>query len=375
MKWRTLPGPARFIDDALQHLRNGFSLVVAMPVVAPTELEDAFVDALEHDRWRLNRVSVEAHEDPLHGLTERLYLEPERWVGWSVEKMFERLSPGQVITVEGILDSNWDKWRMLLRDFEVASRRCPADERAVLLVFVRGVPRKRLQTKGAALELMEWRGVIGELEILMYVDQRLRKLRQPSRHHKLIVRQIAALALWDLDLADFLLGQPEQEMFDVRAALQAGRRLLGRNGVPASAAWEHGGSDQFDGVEMQHPFVLIDQGDPDDELKRRSWTAQAAELLPQIELRRRALAKALEKYIPCPFWIDQKDLRQRQAPMQVLVRSLDELEIGSLAYVARNKGSHSELRDRAEWLANCRNELAHLKLLSAIDALDPRLYR
>jgi hypothetical protein len=374
MKWRTLPGPARFIDDVLHHLRNGSSVVVALPVLAPTELEDVFVDALEHDRWRLNRVIVEEHEDPLHGLTEQLYLEPEQWVGWSVEKMFEQLSPGQVITVQGISASNWDQWRILLRDYEVASRRAPADERAVLLVFVRGIPRKRLQTKGAALELVEWRGVIGELEILMYADHRLRQLRQPSRHHKLIIRQIAALALWDLDLADFLLGQPEHEMFDVQAVLQAGRQLLGRNGVPTSAAWEHGGSDQFDGVEMQHPFVLIDQGDPEDELKRRSWTAQAAELLPQIELRRRALAKALERYVPCPFWIYQKDFRQRQSPTQVLVRSLDELEIGSLAFVARNECSHRELCDRAEWLANCRNELAHLKLLKAIDALDPRMY-
>lgn len=375
MKWQDLPGPAKFIDDAIQHLRNGFSLVVATPILIPSGLEDAFVDALVHDRWRLNRVTAQENEDPLQGLTEKLYIEPERWMGWSVEKFFERLSAGQVIVVEGVSDSNWDDWRTLLRDFEVASRRCPADERAVMLVFARGVPNKRIQSRGAALELVEWKGVLSEPQVLTYVDQRLRTIRQPSRHHKLIVRQISSLALWDLGLADFLLEQPEREIFDVQLVLEAARQnLMPSGGVPKSAAWEHGGSEHFDGVEMQHPFVLLEENDRSGELKRRAWTAQAAELLPQIELRRRALASALEKYVSCPFWIEQKDARPGQAPLQVLVRSLDELEIGPLAHVAKVKGTRGELWERAKWLAECRNVLAHLQLLSAADALDPRLY-
>lgn len=374
MKWQNLPGPARFIDAAIQYLRDGFSLVVASPLLTPAGMEDAFVNALQRDRWDLRRVTVEAHDDPLQGLTEKLYLEPEQWVGWSIERLFERLGPGQVIVIDGVLDSNWEKWRALMRDYEVASRRCPSDTRAVLLVFARGVPKKRLQAKGAALELMEWRGIFGELEVLTYVDQQLRIRRQPARHHKLIVRQIAALALWDLDLADFLVEQSEQLIFDVPTVLEAGRQAIVRGDVPRSAAWEHGGCDHFDGIELQHPFILIEQGDPGDELSRRSWAAQASELLPQIELRRRALAKALARHIPCPFWINQKDPSKRQAPVQTLVRSLDELEIGSLAHVVRLNGPQGELRERANWLAECRNELAHFGLLSAKDALDPRLH-
>lgn len=364
MKWQSLPGPAVFIDSVLQQIRGGVSVVVAAPTLAPSGLEDAFVESLQHDRWHVQHVTVDSEDDPLKWLTERLYLEPERWVGWSIERMFERLSAGQVIVVDGVTDKSWEAWRTLLRDFEVASRQRASDERALLLVIARGVPRKRLQIAGAALDLKLWTGVVGELDTLIYVDQRLRNGRKPNRCHKLIVRQIAALALWDLDLADFLAEQPESGMFDIPMLLLAARQALLVDGAPMGAGWERGGSDHFDGVEMSHPFVLVDRGDPDDELGRRLWTAQAAELLPLIEVRRRELIRRLERHLPCPFWIDGK----RQ------IRSLDELEIGSLAYVTQIHGIQGELRERAEWLAGCRNTLAHLRLLTGRDALDTRLH-
>ena len=364
MKWRSLPGPAGFIDSVLQQIRDGVSVVVAAPTLAPTGLEDALVESLQHDRWLVQRVAVDSQEDPLKCLTERLYLEPERWVGWSVEKMFERLSAGQVIVVDGVTDTNWEAWRTFLRDFEVASRQRASDERALLLIIVRGVPRKRLYASGAALDVKIWTGVVGELDTLTHVDQRLRSGRKPNRCHKLIVRQISALALWDLDLADFLADQPESDLFDIQKLLQAARQSLVLDDAPMGAGWELGGSDHFDGVEMSHPFILVERGDPDDELKRRLWTAQAAQLLPLIEVRRRELVRRLERHVPCPFWIDSKRR----------ILSLEELEIGSLAYVAQTHGIQGELRESAEWLAGCRNTLAHLRLLSGRDALDSRLH-
>lgn len=364
MKWRSLPGPASFIDSVLQKMRSGVSVVVAAPTLAPSGLEVAFVDSLQHDRWLVQRVTADSEDDPLEWLTERLYLEPERWVGWSVERMFERLTPGQVIVVDGVTDKNWEAWRTFLRDFEVASRQRASDERALLLIVVRGVPRKRLHTSGAALDLRVWSGVVGELDSLTYVDQRLRQNQQLNRCHKLIVRHIAALALWDLDLADFLAKQPAIDVFDIKRLLQAARHSLLLDGGPMGAGWEQGGSDHFDGVEMSHPFVLLEREDPEDELGRRVWAAQAAELLPLIEVRRRELIRRLERHVPCPFWIDGK----RQ------IRSLDELEIGSLAYVTQTHGVKGELRECAEWLANCRNTLAHLRSLTGREALDARLH-
>lgn len=365
MKWQNLPGPSSFIEGVLEKIRDGMSVAVDTPLLVPSGLEDAFVEPLAHDRWNVRRVTVDPTEDPLRCLTERLYFEPEQWVGWNVERLFGQLSPGHVIVIDGVTSLNWDAWRVFLRDFEVASRQRASDERALLLVFARGVQRKRFQVTGGALATCIWSGVFGELDTLIYVDQRLRGSRNLVRHHKLIVRQIAALALWDLDLADYLVNQPEGDIFDAEAVLRAGRVALRKEIEPMQANWEVGGVDSVDGVELSHPFVLLDQADPGGELRRRLWAAQAAELLPLIEMRRRELVKVLARHVPCPFWIDGG---KRQ------VRSLDELEIGSLAYVTQTHSIPGNLRYRAEWLARCRNTLAHLGLLDSGDALSSRLH-
>ncbi|WP_284077273.1 hypothetical protein [Herbaspirillum aquaticum] len=365
MKWYTLPGAANFIDDVIRQMREGVSIVVATPSFGQPNLEDAFVEALKHANWWPERATIDSHEDPLRWLTDELYLEPAQWVGWSAESLCSQLRAGQLIVIDGVTELNWDDWRTFLRDFELASRQRPSEERPVLLVFVRGVPQKRLQIAGAALAICIWSGVLSELDILIYVDQRLSYQRKRSRHHKLIVRQIAALALWDLELADYLVDQPEYDLFDIQLVLNAARGALGRDKELVGRNWESGGLDQFEGAEMMHSFSLLDSGDPERELQRRVWTAQAAELLPLIEIRRRELIRSLDRHISCPFWIDSKRK----------IESLDELEIGSLAYVTQTHRIQGELRDRAEWLAHCRNVLAHLGLLDNQDALDSRLYQ
>ena len=320
----------------------------------------------------MDRLSFDSQEDPLEWLTESLYMEPDSWVGWNVERFIKGLSARQVIAIDGVTDSNWDRWRILLRNFEVASRQLPADDRPVLLIFARGIPQKRLGISGAACVLMTWLGKIGELDMLTYVDQRLRARRQPLRHHKLVVRQIAGLALWDLALADYLADQPENDLFEVDLVMSMARNALTSWGPEIGPSWERGGVEEFDRVLMLHPFVLHVQGDPTDELNRRVWTAQSAELLPLIEVRRRDLVKELERKIRCPFWIDRKIAGQSST--QEIVNSLDELEIGVLAHVIRVQNIRGEYREKAEWLSRCRNKLAHLNPLSGREALDSRLH-
>lgn len=364
MKWHALPGPTSFFNGVLDQIRRGVSTLVAAPSIVPVDFEKALVDVLHDDRWDVRRYSYDSSTDPLHWLTDCLYLEPPSWLNWSVESLFERLSSRLVIAVEGVTDSNWETWRVFLRDFELASRRRPSDERAVLLVFARGVPRKRLQVVDAALSVSIWSGVLSELDVLVYVDQSIRKRGSPQRHHRLIVRHISALALWDLELADFLVDQPHPDLFSFLPILQTGMEVLAGRRQRLGEGWEQGGSDIFDGAELEHPFRLVESGDPLEELKRRLWTAQAAELLPLIEVRRRQLAQALNRHIRCPFWIS--DDRK--------VDSLDELEIGSLAYAAIKHRVSGDARDNVEWLANCRNALAHLKVLDGRMALDRRLH-
>lgn len=363
MKWHTLPGPTRYIEEVIRHLREGNHVVVAAPSSAHPLLEQTFVDYLAHDHWYREHIIVDTSSDPLQCLTEKLYLEPEQWMGWSVEKLFNRLQPNYALVIDGVTSENWGSWQALLLEFEAVSRQRPSDERPVLLMFVRGVSQKKLQIKSAAATMVIWSGVIGELDTLTYVDQQLRNNGKPARYHKLMVRHIAALALWDLELADYLIEQPERDVFDIPSILQSAQQALGRNYNWAEGGWEDGKVDQFDGIELLHPFALLESGDPSRELNRRVWTVQAAELLPLIEVRRRELVRSLARHVPCPFWDGKR---------QIL--SLDELEIGSLAFATQTHGIRGELRDKAEWLAHCRNTLAHLGLLSDTEALDLRLH-
>lgn len=363
MKWQVLPGPAFFLDTVVQLLRDGISVVVAAPIRGIPEIGSGFCDLLHAQRWHVQRHVVTEKQNPLMWVTEQMYIEPDSWMRWNVESLCQKIDGGSVIVIEGVDATNWEAWRNFLKEFEVASRQRPSDDRPLLLLVVRGVAQKSLHLSGAALEVKHWIGVLGEYDTLIYVDQLLRSSRRPPKHHKLLVRQISALALWDLDLAGYLAAQPERLLFDVKTVLKSAREALDVNAVLKDEAWEAGGSDQFDGAEMTHPFVLVERGDPERELSRRLWTAQAAELLPMIEVRRRELLKGLGRQLSCPFDLDG-----------VRVASLEELEIGRLAHATHMQRLRGDLSTRAEWLAGCRNKLAHLTILDCDDALDPRMY-
>lgn len=364
MKWLDLPGPARFVNRVTAHLREGQSTVIATSLLTLENFEKVITEKLEQDLWRVHRSNAEFAMDPLQWITEQLYLEPNSWVNWNIESLFDCLSPKQVITIQGVTEKNWNVWRLFLKEFDLVSRRCPADERPVLLIFVRGIPKKHLQLNGVALSLEIWSGVLSELDISTYVDGLIRQSQKVSRYHKLVVRQIVALALWDLDFAKFLADQPVSDLFDMHAIVHRGQEALKIRDFAMVGKWENGGADKVDETELMHSFVLIDSKDPTYELNRRVWAAQAAELLPLIELRRRASLNALRRFIPCPFWLgsDRK------------INSLEELEIGTLAYAANTHNVPKELREKVQLLANCRNSLAHLEVLSASSALDIRLY-
>lgn len=363
MKWQVLPGPAFFLDGVVQLLREGMSVVVAAPSRGTPEIGAGVCDLLAAQRWSFKHLVVFTQQDPLLWVTEQMYIEPESWMRWSVESLCQQMDGTSVVVIEGVDPTNWDAWRGFLKEFEVASRQRPSDDRPLLLVIVRGVAQKSLHLSGGALEVRKWIDVLGEYDTLIYVDQLLRSSRKPPKHHKLMVRQISALALWDLDLASYLASQPERVIFDVKTVLKAARAALDINSALKDEAWEAGGSDQVDGAAMTHPFILVEKDDPEQELSRRLWTAQAAELLPMIEVRRRELLKGLERHLACPFDLDG-----------LPVRSLGELEIGRLALATQRHGLKGDLRTRAEWLAGCRNKLAHLSALNSGDALDARMY-
>ncbi len=337
--------------------------MLAGPATACPDLARATAHVLDQAHWPYRLHSCPGAERPLTVLTSASGIEPKSWVNWSAAHLVAELPPGETLLVDGVTNSDWRNWQPFLREFEAAIRGLPSGARPQLVLVVRGVPHAALKTDNAVLNVMRWWGVVGELDVLIHVS---RLLRDPDgarrRRQKLVVRQIVALAQWDLELAEFLANQEHRDLFDPLHVLARAREEMDPECIPAGPDWHQGGAERMDGHDLAHPHVLIERGDPQGEIQRRTWAAQAAELLPLIELRRRELLPSLERYLTRPV------LQGTER-----IENLDDIEIGSLAHLARRAKVNKDLLARVQQLAGYRNALAHLESLDGADALDPYL--
>ena len=91
----------------------------------------------------------------------------------------------------------------------------------------------------------------------------------------------------------------------------------------------------------------------------RLWAAQASEMLPTIELQRRALALRMRDHLPMPIRLNDEN-----------VKDLNDVEIGTLAFLACKYNLRNSIIQAANRLRRFRNKLAHLEPLNADEALE-----
>ncbi len=360
-RW-SLPGPAGFIGEVIDALREGASVVVGASSPACRALALPLEDRIA-DEWRITGPIVPSGLEPLDEIYAALDVDDDPSVRRSAASLIRRIESKRVIMIIGVEMPHWPAWQRLLDDYANASRSVPAVDRSQLLVIASGVPKGRLPNRAPALIPLIWDGVVGEADVFSYVIQSLRRSGgRVDAHAKLVARIITRLALWDFDLVDGLLGLDPRQLFDPTAAVQAAA-----SGVPAlkqlGARWEDGGSAEFDGEALQHAVALVRDGDPGGDLEMRLWAAQASELLPALEICRRQLAKRM------------KDARFR-LPVDLngeTIHDLLDVEIGPLLHLARRHRLPPDIVRVADKLWRLRNKLAHLVPLEADEALDPEL--
>lgn len=360
-RW-SLPGPAGFIDEVIDALREGANVVVGSSSPASTALALTLEDRVAEE-WRIAGPVVPSGQDPLDEIHEALDIHDDPSVRRSTASLIRNIESKRVIMVTRVEMPQWPAWQRLLDDYANASRSVPAVDRSQLLVIASGVPKVRLPNRAPALSPHVWDGVIGEADVFSYVIQSLRRRGvRVDGHSKLVARIITRLALWDFDLVDSLLALEPSRLFEPEAVVSsasAGMPTL----VQLGNSWEEGGSATFDGEELAHAVALVRHGDPRGELAMRLWAAQASELLPALEICRRQLAKRM------------KDARLR-LPVNLngeLIHDLVDVEIGPLLRLARQHRLPQDIVRVAEKLWRLRNKLAHLTPLSADEALDPEL--
>lgn len=361
MIWWELPGPSSFIDKAIDALRDGHNLVLPTPARGVQELAEILRMRLADDGWRVAGPFDVADRNPIDQIYAWLDIEDSDATRRSVGTLREKLGPGQVVIVQGIDSDRWGAWAHFMTEYEAASRVVSKFDRPLVVAVVSGVPLSGFLERAPALLTTPWQDVIGELDLLIFVREGMRNRHYEGSKGKLLSRIVAKLALWDFELAEYLVSIDERKLFDPVVALTAASNALGWVDVPA-ATWEAGGKIRFDGFDLEHPFVLLADKSNHGVLTERLWQAQAGELLPLIELRRRYWVTRMTPLVKLPITVNDSG-----------VNDLDDLEIGELAYVARSKKLNSTIQQATETLRRYRNKLAHIETLDYVEAFDPDL--
>lgn len=359
----SLPGPAQYVEQVVEDLRDGYNLVLPGPSVGARGLGDALGEALASLSWNVSPPLTAGGDPPIDQLFDELELDrdedaPARRV---VPDLLARLSKFQVVLVRAVTAGRWPAWRRLLIEYEAASRSVGKFDRPLLVVLLEGVPLMDAEIDAPALRCRPWKNVVGELDVLLHVSMRFRERGPFDLRTRLLSRVIAKLAAWDIELADELAERKPEELFGPTECIRELAQAADFE-TPAAKTWEAGGLQSVDGVDLVHPCILALEGDRNGELPMRVWAAQAAEILPALELHRRELARRMRTMLPQAIRLGEET-----------VEDLDDLELGQLCTVAREYRLAAGVRHAADKWRRVRNKLAHLEVLDASEAIDPEL--
>lgn len=347
-----LPGPAAFMADLLAILREGHSLEVHAPVTVADGIASAVSDELDGAGWSVRSLTPGGRA-PLDEVADCLdAVLPVLTERRSVAALLRALERKRTLIIGPVGPQHLAAWQTFAVEYATAARSVHPTERTQLVLVTAGTARSLDRRELSGLKRLRWDAVVGETDLLVHASRTLMHAGAPRGPLlKLHARLVARLALWDLQLADYLLGLPLSDLFMPCETLRLGMRDCP---APAAADWASGGVASFDGETMRHSMLLAAAGDPDGELRMRVWGALASELMPLLELRRRDLAVTVGSALR------SKVVRLNDE----VVRDFIGLEIGPLAYLARRYGLPPSILNRAEVLREVRNDLAHLRPLT-----------
>ncbi len=349
----SLPGPAAFVEAVGDALRVGDNVVIGAPVTAADSIASILDDRLP-DGLRPTPPLTPSGRLPIDDIYAELDIGDDRPSGRTAASLIAALGGQRVVLVKGVDTPSWPAWARFLDEYASACRSVGVFDRTQFLVLATGVSPNRLPARAPALRSLVWNGHVGEADVFSYVIQSLRlKSGRIDAQAKLIARIVMRLALWDFDLVDRLLKLDWHELFDPVRAIQAADDPTA-SWRPHGTTWEEGGLADFDGTRSEHALVLLHNGKAAAELSTRLWAAQAAELLPALELKRRQLARRM------------KDTRRLPANL----RDLDDLELGELLTLAKQHGLPADVVRLADKYRRLRNRLAHLEPLTPDEALE-----
>lgn len=338
-----LPGPKRFIESIRYAIAHGSNVVVRFLGTPPQGFDDALMDALGST---FRHVDLAVTDSPFRDLSRAISAGTKPFN--SIEELLEdEKFRGALVHLHGINQTKWNSWRTFLTQYSEAIRGISVLGRSLFCVVLTGLPPCDFPTPDVTLTNREWDGALDEMDLLIFASEHLHDTIPSIPLRNLLAATISRVAVWDLYTAKVLLEKSEIEILDPLVVLQ--QIAVERGWTDQTPLdWRIGTVSQKSSV---HPArAAIDN--PPNEIVRRIWSAQIAQIMPLIEEQRYALVKEHEP-----------DIRYRMRRSNMDDSDPYGLELGDLARIVTDVSTNRNLRRSIYSLRNVRNDLAHLKPL------------
>lgn len=363
MRFWDLPGPREFLNSLEVHLRDGRNVVVAFPENGRRDCGSALEVLLDGSGWATHRMERAAYCDgPMQVARHFLESRMEDGLPRTTRELgaCQEFNDGKVVIIPEVRVSEWHVWRSFICEYDVAIRALAPESRTLFVVLVFGVAEQDLPRSDGALSVSCFRGVVDELDMLLYVGVRLRERGETGRKRALLAAMIANLARWDAVTADVLLTVGERDLFSPDEIL---RSIAVENNWSAATSplWHLGIEENYlRRGEVHSAYLAVTERN--EEIRMRLWAGHAATLLPIVALQTRKLLPQIRRYLRKPLVVNGET-----------IHDLDVLEVGQLHYLLCRARASADVIRRVGKLKKVRNALAHLDALGPEDALDIEL--
>jgi hypothetical protein len=244
----------------------------------------------------------------------------------------------------------------LLDRWQHATRMLPKDSRPVLVLVGFCPSIEKAKVKGdVALRPIDWDGFLSLSDIEAFAWPRL-KLSGRANHsvlRRMLARVVAEVSQGDADLAVFLCECRCDEIANPEIVVRRWFDRQRAETVPAEILVE--------GEWREHSAHALRSGRAKETIGERVWRAQAAELLPWVEVQRARLVGGLSNRL--------KLVDGQGNP----VGNVRELEVGEVWFQLKEQGRHDQALTVFDRLREIRNKAAHGEVTSfarLVDTLD-----
>jgi len=351
MEYWTLPGADAFLESIRAAvLEDRENVIVALPEHAAPDMAEAFKTKLHAARAK----------DPHHYMADGRELRDILYAAAGVSALdlptvadlMQHMCESRPVIIDAITPDTAPPSLRFLQEYANASRN--VDRVNPLVVITVGVCRGELPDNAPKLTSIVWDSWMSEADVLAFIVYQWRlQERELNRRYRLCARIIGHLALWDITLVQRLMMLAENNweyLFDPEQILACLETNATRPGT-----WEAGGLARFDGEMYKHLYTFAQGDERRNELVRRLWAAQAAYLLPVLENRRCELIQAMHNTGKLKFNAESGS-------------DFYTAELRELMSLVNAHSLPQALFRYADKLRRLRNQLAHLKPLSAKDA-------